>query len=163
MWDTTVCTFTDTNFARGRGISLIATPAVAEAIFEADVFLTATSETSAGPYSLQRLPGRGVGVVAEDAMTRGDVIMTAYPVVMMHEAIESMLPKDDVQELLNLAVGRLPERSRSMYMALHAHHTSADPAYERFKANGVRVFDFIAVTPELSVSARKYADEALAH
>lgn len=150
-----MCAWTDTNFANGRGISIIATPDSAAAIAENKIFhdpelaKTANSEFEP-PFEMRQLPGRGFGLIANRTVQRGEKIFAHTPILIAQAITETGLELEDLFRLHRVAVERLPERSRELFMALHGHF-GGDPVYARFGTNAFNVFDFAAMFPETAV------------
>lgn len=150
-----ICVWTDTNFANGRGISVIATPESAAAVAKNKIFrdsqLARTANSVFGPpYEMRQLPGRGFGLIANRTVQRGERIFAHTPILIAQAITETGLEKDELFRLHRIAVERLPERSRDLFMALHGHF-GGDPVYDRFSTNAFNVFDFAAMFPETAV------------
>lgn len=149
---TDVCVYTDVSFSSGRGISIIVTPLGAKHLRSLKPLY---SNTNLAPgdtvrYELQMLPRRGIGVVATASLGRGDLLMAPTPVLLLQANVEKFLEKRDMQELAQVAMERLPKKTRELFMSLHAQFEKEDPIYERIETNGIRVFDFVGVLPELA-------------
>lgn len=149
---TNVCVYTDITFSSGRGISIIVTPEGAKHLRTLKALHSKGARTLQGfaHYDLKSLPGRGVGAVANSVLRRGDSLMSPSPVLLLQANVERYLEKEDLLELTRVAVERMPEGTKNLFMALHAHFDKEDPIYERIETNGIRIFDFIGVVPELA-------------
>ncbi|RDI89529.1 hypothetical protein Vi05172_g108 [Venturia inaequalis] len=150
--ETQICVYTSKTFANNRGISIIATPDSATAVSKNAIFhdpslsKTANSVFEA-PYEIRKLHGRGFGLIANRTVRRGEKIFAHTPVVIAQAILETELEEEELFGLHRVAVERLPERSRGLFMALHGHF-GGDAVYDRFSTNAFNVFDFAAVFPE---------------
>ena len=150
-----ICAWTDAHFANGRGISIIATPESATAVAMNKIFRDPDlAKTANGvftpPYEIRQLPGRGLGLIANRTVKRGEKIFAHTPIVVAQAISETGLYEEDLFELHRIAVERLPKRSRDLFLALHGHF-GGDPIYDRFGTNAFNVFDFAAIFPETAV------------
>jgi hypothetical protein len=150
-----ICAWTDTHFANGRGISIIATPESATAVAMNKIFRDRGLAKTANsiftpPYEIRPLAGRGLGLIANQTVQRGEKIFAHTPIVIAQAISETGLDEEDLYKLHRLAVERLPERSRKLFLALHGHF-GGDPVYDRFSTNAFNVFDFAAIFPETAV------------
>ncbi|KAF2708047.1 SET domain-containing protein [Pleomassaria siparia CBS 279.74] len=149
------CVWTSRNFRNGRGISIIATPEVANTLVSSRWFMDAHLPPSESPlsppgYQVTPLPGRGLGLIANASYARGDLIMSEVPLLLSSLSLEkSNLTDDEQAHLYRAAVSRLPIKSRKMVMNLHGH---PDPKSirDRFNANAFNVFDFAGMFPAIA-------------
>ncbi|QDS67957.1 hypothetical protein FKW77_008975 [Venturia effusa] len=147
-----ICVWTDINFAAGRGISIIATPDSATAVAKNKIFYDPDLASTANsifepPYEIRQLPGRGFGLIANRTVHRGDKIFVHTPILIAQAITETGLEEEELFRLHRVAVERLPEGSRQLFMALHGHF-GGDLVYDRFSTNAFNVFDFAAIFPE---------------
>lgn len=124
--DSELCVYTSENFAGGRGISFFTTPAIAEEIvglvpFRDPTFLSLHDiNLFRGNWYTQKIPGKGVGMLAKRDIDRGDVIAAYTPVLVAYT--EKMLGKQEREKFLRLAINRLPGPTREAYFNLATVH-----------------------------------------
>jgi hypothetical protein len=157
------CVYTTQEFAHNRGISLWTTPEHSEKFLKLPAFtnpdlLRGVNEEPNPPYESRQLPGRGVGLIANRTLQKGDHIFSMTPVVMIEESIFELFAKSDRLPYLRMAVKRLPERSTQKFMDLCGHF-GGDPVEDIINTNSfaVDMWDddeetaFNVVFPEISV------------
>jgi hypothetical protein len=124
------CVYTAPNFARGRGISVFTTPAEAQRIAKTaksvltnSTSLDATKARSVipAPYIAQAIPGRGIGLVANTTLQRGDSVFSHTPALIVDEATFKAKVVKECIPLQREAVERLPRGTREAFMDLHGH------------------------------------------
>jgi hypothetical protein len=159
------CVYTSQDFAHNRGISIWTTPENSEGFLRLPAFthpdlLRGVNEEPNPPYESRQLPGRGVGLIANRTLQKGDLIFSMTPVVMIEESIFEIFAKSDRLPFLHKAVKRLPERSTKKFMDLCGHF-GGDPVEDIINTNSFAVdmweddeeTAFNVVFPEISVSA----------
>ncbi len=106
------CVFSHKGF--GGGISLITTADNADRVSE--IGLTAADTrvevTWPPPFSETDIPGKGIGLVANRTIQRGEQIMAHRPAVMMHKDALRDIPEGEQARVLELAVQKLPAGRR---------------------------------------------------
>lgn len=115
-------------FSNGRGISVISTRANIARIKALVSELESSSSQSQDsppppppPFYLSPVSGKGLGLVANATLRRGDPVMSLAPVVVVHRGfLESLAPAAQ-QPLLEAAVSLLPPATRSLFMGQMAH------------------------------------------
>jgi hypothetical protein len=122
----TYCVYTSTTFARNRGISFFTTPENAERIISLPAFndpkvLEGTDEYSNPPYEARELPGRGIGLIANRTLNRGDLVFRSTPVFVVEEESFEEVPDNLRHAMERYAVESLPPETRELYMDLCAH------------------------------------------
>jgi len=132
------CVYTSTEFANGRGISIITHDHIAARIEELSSFtkpgvFNSTNNFSNAPWEVKSVPGRGKGLFATRKITRGEVILSNFPVAVLHM---EAFPLDYAlnYEYLHLAYNQLPSTTKALFMDLAAHN-SGDPIMERINTN----------------------------
>ncbi|OAL40158.1 hypothetical protein AYO20_00578 [Fonsecaea nubica] len=123
--DSELCVYTDRFFSDGRGISIFTTPEVAKEF----VSLLASLKSSVQPdgdasgvnhftgaWYTHPVPGKGIGMLAKRDLIRGDMITAYTPVLLASK--EDLLPKDQREKFLRLAIFQLPTPSREAYWNL---------------------------------------------
>jgi hypothetical protein len=160
-----LCVFTSASFANNRGISIITTSDKANRILLLPIFSNPRShlhvqrERLPKPYASRQLPGRGIGLVANRTLQRGEMIFASAAVIIIERDIHSFKPSDRLP-LTQLAVRRLPQKTQDMILQLWGHF-GGDPVDDIINTNsfGVDVFEgsgereYIIVVPEISVSS----------
>jgi hypothetical protein len=126
------CTFTSTSFASGRGISILTTPRIAKKIVASPAFTSPKpqpalfSASNPPPFEVRHIPGRGMGVVANRTIQKGDRLF-AYPVIgIFHN--DAFVKKDSPSykehvDLFEKAITQLPHSTAEKLWALAAHET----------------------------------------
>lgn len=138
------CVYTNTEFANGRGISVIASSTQAQALLRLPAFTKPTILSSLGvntlvspPFYTVQLEGRGVGLVANRTIRQGEWLMSFTPAFMMtKDAITSMTRKDRLS-LQRLALEQLPLPLQSSIYALYGQSDDAanDPVEDILNTN----------------------------
>jgi hypothetical protein len=128
------CVYTIPSFAKNRGISIISSPATAEEIFQLPAFTDSTlydePNNDAYPsFFAIPIPGRGIGLVANRTMYRGDLIYSNFPALLVDVRLEDIYP-DEFLSLQQLAVESLPDETQNLFMNL-----ATDPKDD--KVNGI--------------------------
>ncbi|TLD18290.1 hypothetical protein E2P81_ATG12085 [Venturia nashicola] len=137
------CLFTSHEFAHNRGISLWTTPEHSEELLKLPAFtnpdlLRGVNEEPNPPYESRQLPGRGMGLIANRTLQKGDHIFSMTPVVMIEEKIFDIFAKSDRLPYLRTMVKRLPERSEKRLMDLCGHF-GGDPAEDIINTNAFAI------------------------
>ncbi|KAH7407459.1 hypothetical protein BKA64DRAFT_417888 [Cadophora sp. MPI-SDFR-AT-0126] len=116
------CVYLFSDFARGRGLSVVASPSVIPTIRYALSALDPRYELDApGLFFEKPLPGRGIGLISNHAFKKGDLILTSTPLFMIQERAMSDMSKADRLQLQRLSISALPARSRALFYDLAAH------------------------------------------
>jgi hypothetical protein len=157
--ETKFCVYTSTNFATGRGISIVGTPQTVQAISRNRVFHIPLNQTSKKntfpPYEVKQLPGRGYGLIANTTVHNGYEIFAHTPIIALQNILDEHLSRDEkfrkeLWRLFRIAVEQLPQRTKDMFMALHGE-AGGDEIYDRFTTNAFELYDYAAVFPETAV------------
>lgn len=160
------CVYTSPSFARGRGISIWTTPEEIEdilrlpAFMDHSVFDEGVNEESNPPYEAKQLPGRGIGLIANRTLQRGDHIFSHTPVFFIHPDVFELFPEEDRIKMQQTAIQRLPPNTKSAFMGLYGHF-GGDHIEDVLNTNSFAVdmwdepdaVEYSAVFPEISVSA----------
>src|ERR1700761_96489 len=128
----TYCTFTKKDFAEGRGIAMVTTPTQAKIIAELLAFKDPESiegindliTGTFGPpsYVARRFPEKGIGLVANRTLVRGDRIMQETVTFLYHRSAIGSITEENRIPLQWHSVYSLPEETREELLALHTHH-----------------------------------------
>jgi len=131
-----LCVFTSTDFQNGRGISIITIPRIAEQISILPVFSPSASNSGLNTSSSRRvsqLPGKGRAILASSEIQQGEPIAADAPVVLFREGLAGMLSLQEYEELMRVAVSRLPAITQKSLSNLSARRFTA-------RAGGSSVF-----------------------
>jgi hypothetical protein len=126
------CIFTDSKFADGRGISFFTSKKIMDAT------LTDTPWTDPDlikgmndlinppwgppPYESRWFPGKGIGLVANRTIVRGERIMQETPSYVYNRDIFTMIDEENRLPMQWHAAFQLPKHTRDELLALHKHH-----------------------------------------
>jgi hypothetical protein len=158
------CVYSSSKFAQNRGISLFTTPEHAEKFLKLDAFTHPDVTKEANnepnpPYESRELPGRGIGLIVNRTLHRGDHIFSNTPVLLVNEEVFEIFFKTDRQPYQTRGVQQLPEHSSKLFMDLCGHF-GGDKVEDIINTNSFAVDMFPgedetaynAVFPEISVS-----------
>ncbi|KAK1758937.1 HET-domain-containing protein [Echria macrotheca] len=114
------CIYSNRGFANGRGIVAITT-AASFAILRT-LKETSTDQTDpAPPYYLAPVPGKGLGLIANRTLHRGDALMIEPPAVLVHRGLLETVPPATQHPLLDEAITNLPAARRETFLAQMGH------------------------------------------
>jgi len=104
----------------------LTTPAVSKyfsrnAAFRKPKLLQGIDAQANPPYTIQPLPGRGLGTIANRTLHRGDNIVSYTPVFIIHRKTYSLASPSDRLHFQREAIDLLPARTRELFLALHGH------------------------------------------
>jgi hypothetical protein len=165
------CVYTSTTFARNRGISIFTSPKNAASIvllppFTNPTILEGTDIYTNSPYEARDLPGRGIGLVANRTLHRGDMVFRSTPVFVVDDEIFIDVPDNLRHAMQGYAVESLPPETRELYIDLCAHfggdkvediiHTNAFQLEVLAEYLNHTETGFNGVLPEISVSLFPY-------
>lgn len=140
-----ICTFTHPKFNRGLGIALITTDAILEDI-SSWLPMQPPDAMAAGlaavpPYEAKEIPGKGIGLVANRKIRRGELIMARTPAVMVDGTAFEDLSTSHLTRVLARAIRSLPRDHQFEYLQLTTHDdatTYEDRVYKIFAKNNFR-------------------------
>jgi peptide methionine sulfoxide reductase MsrB len=140
------CVFTFESFWGGRGITILTKPSIAKEMAELPAFTNPTNNTSSlsqndprdPPFIVAAIPGRGMGLIANRTIERGDLIKAHASVAIFHndcvdKSFDDYLPHKE--ELMKLSVNQLPPYTRDLFLAMAAHNESEEPYIEKIYTN----------------------------
>ncbi|KAH8896036.1 hypothetical protein GQ53DRAFT_779325 [Thozetella sp. PMI_491] len=114
------CVFANQGFASGRGLVVVSTLASLDRI-KAIKFDESFSSEDDGLYHAGEVPGKGLGLIADQKLRRGQRIMATKPVALLHrDFIEGVAPPDQYP-VLESAISRLPAASRKKFLSQMGH------------------------------------------
>ncbi|KAK3353816.1 hypothetical protein B0T25DRAFT_545422 [Lasiosphaeria hispida] len=118
------CIFTNPGFAHGRGMVAITTSATLPKLKTIE-----PSHPIPPSYHLSPVPGKGLGMIANHTLSRGAVVTTESPAVLIHRGFLDTTPPAQQHPLLDLAITHLPPALRTAFLAQMGHfggHRVAD-------------------------------------
>ena len=158
--DEPICVYSLTTFGNGRGISIATTPkAMVEILhhdaWELDLEMGSTLlENSTKVYEERLLPGRGRGLVATQALHRGESILHESSVLMVNPLVFN-LTRHIRTELRWRTVNALPDDTIHSLWSLTTK-PGMDDLYGRVNSNAFALelgrTSYSAVFPEVAVS-----------
>jgi hypothetical protein len=124
-YDVTLCVYTSSIFANGRGISLVTTPEVAEEISKSPAFTDPTIHDNINiehrPAYIERdIPGAGRGMIATRRLRKGDRILYETPVYISNRDT-LRLENENRVAFQEQAVDSLPKKARESLLGLIEH------------------------------------------
>jgi hypothetical protein len=157
-----LCIFNDNTFAANRGIAIITTPTLVRGILDSEAYTDPESLGGANveinpPFFLTPIEGRGIGAIVNRTLHRGDRIFSYTPTLLLNRHAFTTIKREVQYVIQDEAIRQLPERSRDLFMALHAHF-GGDRVHDIICTNSFQVYfsdheeGHNAVLPETSVS-----------
>ncbi|KAK3688840.1 hypothetical protein B0T22DRAFT_426812 [Podospora appendiculata] len=118
------CLFVNPGFANGRGIVAITTKQTIENL-KANLKEKSSTAAPANPatpsFTVTSIKNKGLGLVANTTLHRGDTIMTQTPAILVHRNFLERLPPTKQHALLDDAIARLPAPLRASFLAQMGH------------------------------------------
>lgn len=128
--DQEYCVFADSTFAENRGTTIVTT-AERAAYLERQPAFTDPSltkgvnqdiiRTKPAKYKVEKIEGKGLGVVATGFIDRGELIMANTVSLLFDYAAYENLERDDYLEIQAKAVDSLPETHRQRILDMSTH------------------------------------------
>jgi hypothetical protein len=160
------CVYTNSNFANGRGISVISTPLQILDVVDTPIFTDQQHLKSRNiaqgvkKYIRAAVPGSKEFVVTANAtFERGEMIHTFTPILVLQHVAREKLHELDLTLLLRIGVDRLPPRSQDLFLSqTYARNGEDDPYIDRITKNsftthiGKTEHYFLSALPENAVS-----------
>ena len=131
----TMCVFSDSAFAEGRGISFVATVdranfvASLPAFRDPEITLGINQDlvrTKPAQYEVREFPGKGKGLVASQHIRRGDLIMANTASLMIDYRSFEELATAEYRTLQAAAIEHLPKPHKEAVMQLSTHVDAKD-------------------------------------
>jgi hypothetical protein len=136
------CVYTDAKFARGRGISFVATPYSMSDVLDAAVFKThgekniEVSADGAKKYIRKAVPGeKRFEMIANATFNWGDQVHSFSPLLAIQDPIMTYMTLEDQTLMLRVAIDRLPKKSQDLFMSQFSRD-GLDPYIDRMDKNG---------------------------
>ncbi|KAF2099758.1 SET domain-containing protein [Rhizodiscina lignyota] len=139
----TICVYTSTTFANGRGLSLVTSPEEERPCTKAEAFrgTSDSQEAEHGNVELaetrfrrEHFPAKGVGIIATQSIHRGDVIYAKTPLTVQQQKAMLKLKQTDAHLLMQISVERLPKDSRDLFFTMKGQF-GANPYWDRVNTN----------------------------
>ncbi|KAK1968369.1 SET domain-containing protein [Colletotrichum sublineola] len=120
------CLYANRDFADGRGIVIISTPKNVQKVRDLEKNLQSQPleedpSSRAPPFEIKEVEGKGLGMIANKTLARGDNVMLKTPVLLAHRAFIERTPAVDQHALLGAVVGFLPPRTRDGFLSQMGH------------------------------------------
>jgi hypothetical protein len=142
----TFCVFTSSSFFENRGISFVTKPHIGERIASLSAFSTLYSshsslsdnDTRDPPIYVASIPGRGMGVIANRTIERGDLIKAHRAIAIFHNDAVWRTQQDYInhyERLMKQAIDSLPSHSKEMLLNMAAHDETQEPYIEKIYTN----------------------------
>ncbi|KAH7155160.1 hypothetical protein B0J13DRAFT_219505 [Dactylonectria estremocensis] len=131
------CLYSNPGFYSGRGIVAI-TP---EILLPALKKLRSQPEGIDTPenYHVEKVPGKGLGVMADGLINRGDVVMPRPPAFLAHKRfLEDHATSPEQNALLEKGLSLLPEKTAKLFLSQMAH-MGGHRINDIFMTNGYQV------------------------
>lgn len=109
------CVYSNRHFC--RGIVVITNRENAKEIFELPDVTTsaAAASTHSPPFYATEIPGKGIGLVANRTIKRGEPIMVWQPTFMVHAKLTEALSPEEHRHVLDAALLKLPAARRRAF------------------------------------------------
>ncbi|KAK3988273.1 hypothetical protein QBC44DRAFT_309652 [Cladorrhinum sp. PSN332] len=114
------CVFKNLGFANGRGMVAITSPANIKKLKTLEKAALKLSE-KAPPYVLSHVQGKGLGLISNRTLQRGDSIMRKTPAIVIHRTFFEQTAPQIQSPLLKAAVSLLPPTIRDAFLAQMSH------------------------------------------
>ncbi|KZL72140.1 het domain protein [Colletotrichum incanum] len=120
------CLYANRGFADGRGIVIISTPGNVQKAKDLERNLQGQSveedpSSSKPPFQITEVEGKGLGMIANKTLARGDTVMLKPPVLLAHRAFIERTPPADRHFLLDAVAGLLPPPTRKSFLGQMGH------------------------------------------
>ncbi|KAK2034295.1 SET domain-containing protein [Colletotrichum zoysiae] len=120
------CLYANRGFAAGRGIVVISTPENVQKLRDLEQTLQSQPpeedpSSRAPPFEIKEVEGKGLGMIANKTLRRGDNVMLKAPVLLAHRAFIERTPAADRHALLDAVAGFLPAATRDGFMGQMGH------------------------------------------
>jgi hypothetical protein len=132
------CVFQDSNFAEKRGTVLVTSPERAAYLERLPAFTDPSlaaginqdiTRTIPAKYKVEKIKGKGMGVIATGFIRRGELIMANTASLMFDYAAYGKLERDEYLRLQADAIDSLPEAHRQLVLDLCTHDDAGNRSY----------------------------------
>lgn len=140
------CAFTQPSLNANRGIVVVTTAEILEKVVSLPIFTVPDSQqavldhmqSTSLAYRDERIPGKGIGLIATRALQNNEAFLTRMPIVMVDDTAFKRLGRARLTELLAQGIGDLPQAHQAEYLNLTTHgevKTDDEKVYEIFMKN----------------------------
>ncbi|KAF2829467.1 SET domain-containing protein [Ophiobolus disseminans] len=112
------CTHTTSHFRTNHGLSIISTPAAAEAISSAFPFTNSAQHVSEAHLVVRAIPGKGFGLTTSQRIPKGSPILLDAPRIIASAAFPAHVQHGQGALLFKRALERLPDADRQVVLSL---------------------------------------------
>jgi hypothetical protein len=129
------CVFSDSTFAENRGTTVVTTAERSAYLERIPAFTDPSltkginqdiTRTVPAKYKVERIEGKGMGVIATGFIDRGELIMANTVSLMFDYAAYENLGRDEYLEIQAQAIDSLPEVHRRLVLDLSTHDEEAN-------------------------------------
>ncbi|KAH8671292.1 hypothetical protein BX600DRAFT_434411 [Xylariales sp. PMI_506] len=146
---TAYCVFSNPNFAGGRGITLLTTPAEALLMARTKAFtepglykdVKELNAESSPKWRVEDVPGKGKGLIAAKNLEAGDHVMSVSAAIMVDNNAFTDLDHEQLLEMLANAIGSLNPKSSSIFLNLSTHDHAESHEVAIYKIILTNAFD----------------------
>ncbi|KAF6829183.1 HET domain containing protein [Colletotrichum plurivorum] len=117
------CLYANRGFAAGRGVVIISTPENLHRLKTVERSLLRDQDPSSTrpSFRVAEVEGKGLGMIANATLSRGDVVMLKTPVLLAHRTFFERAPPAYRHALLDAVPGLLPAPTRRSFTAQMGH------------------------------------------
>ncbi|KAI8302758.1 SET domain-containing protein 5 [Colletotrichum sp. SAR11_240] len=117
------CLYANRGFAAGRGVVIISTTENVQKLKGTEAKFQITDDPSASKPSFRvaEVEGKGLGMIANKSLARGDTVMLKTPVLIAHRAFIERTPPADQHPLLDSVAQLLPASTRETFLGQMGH------------------------------------------
>ncbi|KXH39128.1 hypothetical protein CSAL01_03159 [Colletotrichum salicis] len=120
------CLYANRGFANGRGIVIISTPENVQKAKSLEQDLQTPDReddpSSRNPsFQIAEVEGKGLGMLANKTLARGDTVMLKTPVLLAHRTFIERTPQVDRHFLLDSVTSFLPAATRKTFLSQMGH------------------------------------------
>ncbi|OLN94205.1 SET domain-containing protein 5-like protein 1 [Colletotrichum chlorophyti] len=121
------CLYANRGFAAGRGIVVVSTPDNILRVKRLEEELQhqnpedESTSASGPPFQVTEVDGKGLGMIANRSLARGDVVMLKTPVLLAHRGFIERTPPADKHSILDTVPGLLPAPTRRGFLGQMGH------------------------------------------
>lgn len=115
------CVFANKAIANGRGMAMVTSSTHMQKLKRLEPVLNLpgingpADPSKPPPYEEKEIPGRGIVLVANQTLKRGDQVMSWSPVLIVHKSFYDDVPVEEQTGLLAAAVALLPDATRAKF------------------------------------------------
>lgn len=119
------CLWANRDYAGGRGIVVITDPYNLEKVKQREVGLLAlqAARDALPPpsFEMRTIEGKGLGLVANKTLTRGDDLMAHAPVLLVHRTFVEQFPTSQKHPILDYVPMMMPSATRRLFVRQKGH------------------------------------------